>query len=161
MPNGHYAIFMKNHPNTPRTGLEVFALLIGLLLCFHYLQIRIDWKKALEKRVLHRIYGIDPKTFGKWVVLFCPDLIAPECYARCRKLPPHLALAILLRLGLPCTETPVLGKRQIIESAEGSYRTLRESIWRFPDRFGIDPAVFKTLHVFPPEIARQMRSQYS
>lgn len=152
---------MKNNPNAPHRGLEVLALLFGHLICIHYLQIRFDWKKALEKRALYRIYGIDPKTFGKWMALFCPDLIAPEHYARCRKLPPHLALAILLRLGFPSEETPVLSKRQIIESAEGSYRTLRESIRRFPDRFGIAPAIFKNLHVFPPEIARQMRSQYS
>ncbi|MEZ4941922.1 MAG: hypothetical protein R3D58_13670 [Saprospiraceae bacterium] len=69
-------------------------------------------------------------------------------------------MAILLRLGFPDGKTPVLSKRQIIETARGSYRSLRESIRQYPHPFGINAATFKTLHAFPPEIARQIREQY-
>lgn len=150
---------MKNQIPSTFTFPEIAVLLIAFLLLSRY--VRFAWHKPLEKRTLHRLYGIDPKTFAKWIALFCPDLITPTQYARRRKLPPHLALAILLRLGFPGSNTPVQSKRQIIESADGSYRSLRESIRRFPNRFRINAAIFKTLHVFPPEIARQMRAQYS
>lgn len=139
---------MKNQNRSTFTFPEIAVLFIALLLLSRY--IRIDWRTPLEKRALHRLYGIDPKTFAKWIALFCPDLISSAEYARRRKLPPHLALAILLRLGFPGNGTPIQSKRQIIEAADGSYRSLRESIRRFPDVFGIHAATFKTLHVFPP-----------
>jgi len=150
---------MKNQNPSTFIFPQIAVLIIAFLLLSRY--VRFAWHKPLEKQALHRLYGIDPKTFAKWIALFCPDLITPTQYARRRKLPPHLALAILLRLGFPDNDTPVQSKRQIIEAADGSYRSLRESIRRFPDRFGINAAIFKTLHVFPPEIARQMRAQYS
>ncbi len=150
---------MKNRNSSTFTFPQIAVLLIALLLLSRH--VRFVWHKPLEKRTLHLLYGIDPKTFAKWIALFCPDLISSAEYARRRKLPPHLALAILVRLGFPGNGTPVQSKRQIIEAADGSYRSLRESIRRFPDFFGIHAAAFKTLHVFPPEIARQMREQYS
>ena len=50
------------------------------------------------------------------------------------------------RLGEDSVETPTLSKKAIIHEAEGSYYTLRESIKRFPDAYGITPSVFQSLN---------------
>lgn len=88
---------------------------------------------------------MNKKNFSQWIRLFCSDIISAEEYSKCRKLLMSVVTRIRERLGESTDETPVLSKKQIIELADGSYITLRRSIERYPNEFGITPSVFKSL----------------
>lgn len=64
------------------------------------------------------------------------------------------------RLGEDTDTTPTLSKKTIVNIAEGSYHTLRESIKRFPNEYGITPSVFQTLNTFPPKIGAKILEKY-
>ena len=63
-----------------------------------------------------------------------------------------IALLFVIAFFASLWKTPTLLKKNIINAAEDSYHTLRESIKRFPDEYGITPSVFHALNAFPPKI---------
>jgi hypothetical protein len=134
-----------------------FALIAFLIAAFFFWQ---KGKKKVYKKELYEPYNVDKKTFSRWIELFCFDILPIEDYSKCRKLPMSLVKKIRDRLGEETEETPVLSKKQIIDRADGSYITLRKSIEKYPDQFGITPSVFKALNCFPPKIAAQILHSY-
>ncbi len=148
-------------PEMPFWWQEIkWVLVFSLLAFFGWL---LFWRKRaekIEKRDLIRPYGVDKKTFSKWVQIFCSDLIEPAKYKACRKLPVEIADAIQERLGTCTDEMPVLTKGIIIEKSDSSYRTLRENIQKFPEKFGLTPEAFASLDIFPPKISAHILESF-
>ena len=148
---------------TNRQKISSFALGILLALFAFIVAILFFWKKTdkkIYKKELYEHYIVDRKTFAHWIAVFCSDIISSEDYAKCRKLPMSIVDKIYERLGKVSDETPTFLKKNIIEAADGSYHTLRESIKRFPDEYGITPSVFQTLNTFPPKIGARILHCY-
>ena len=153
----------KNEEKTPLIALLSSAYFWVLAFFAFLIAAAFFWKKSDEKvykKALYTPYWVDKKTFSQWITLFCADIISKEDYAKCRKLPMSVITQIHLRLGEHTDETPVMSKKQIVAVADGSYHTLRKSIERFPDQYGITPSVFHSLNSFPPKIAAQILKCY-
>jgi hypothetical protein len=117
-------------------------------------------RTKLPKHALVGRYGVDKKTFNKWLEIFCSDLI-PHIgdYKRRRTITLSEYRAVFSRLGNPA-HYPVLTKKDIIERGEGTYYSLRDSVACFPGRFGLSIEAYISLSKFPPNISRQIVEQY-
>ena len=144
--------------NEEKTNVQKIGVWLIAILTF-IVAIAFFWKKdksKIYKKNLYEPYKVDKKTFSRWIELFCSDIISKNDYAKLRKLSMPIVAQIRNRLGENSEETPVLSKNEIVSIADGSYATLRQSIEKFPEQFGITPSVFKSLNCFPPKIAAQI-----
>lgn len=117
-------------------------------------------KYKLPKSVLRNYYQIDKKTLNKWLKFFCSDLIEDyKIYAKKRKISYLLYHQIITRLG-NVNDHPIMTKKQLVKTGEGTYSSLRNSIREYPNNFGISATVFAALHKFPPNISKRILKQY-
>jgi len=129
-----------------------------LLKIIHYLFGTLPVDKV-PKQELCNYYNVDKKTLGKWVKYFCKETINFSRYNQQRKLDLGDYLNILIILGSP-DEFPILTKKEIIDKCDGTYSSLRDSIDKYPELYGIDGATFRCLHKFPPSISQQIILQF-
>ncbi|MCC6725554.1 MAG: hypothetical protein IT258_13685 [Saprospiraceae bacterium] len=107
-------------------------------------------------------YGVDKKTFNKWLELFCHDLIPDfDAYKRKRTVSLSDYLRLIARLGDPKAH-PILTKKEIINRADGSYYTLRGCVENYTEQYGL-PSVeaYFSLKKFPPNVGRKLLEMYS
>ena len=103
---------------------------------------------------------MDRATLNKWLRLFFfKNTKYYEKYLKKRKIEYYQYQQILSALGDPY-QFPNLSKKEIIDKCEGNYRSLRESMRLYPDRFGITYEAYKSLSKFPPNIAEKIVTQY-
>lgn len=115
----------------------------------------------IPKRKLVSVYGVDKKTFNKWLEHFCSDLVPDlEAYKRKRAVSILCYLRLTTRLGDP-KKYPILSKKEIISMAEGTYYTLRGCVENYTQQYGL-PSVeaYLSLKKFPPNISQKMLELY-
>lgn len=144
---------------------------IGFLLMYFLVKtqgIHFNWEEfgnvlsqtKIKKKYLVRYYGVDKTTFRKWVKYFCSDIFPdPQMYYRKRTLNLEEALRVIMVLGIQESEV-VYTKKAITEIGDGTYRSLKESIAKYPDQFGISLEVYANLRVFPPKLGKRILQQY-
>ena len=112
-----------------------------------------------SKQDLAKYYGVDKKTFNKWSVFWQNSYGIVDDYPKRKLLNIIEASFIMYKLGDP-KDFPVMSKKEIIEVADGTYKTLRGSVKKFPEHFGISYEDFARMKKFPPTIAMQIKEQY-
>lgn len=129
-------------------------------LYFWWTHLRAISLPKFSKQDLANMYSVDKKTFNKWIP-FCEDVttVIPN-YAKRKMLNLGEAIYIIFHLGDP-SETTVMSKKDLIEVGEGTYKTLRGSVKKYPQKFGLTYEQFKKLKKFPPKIAQKIKEQYS
>ncbi len=141
---------------------QILAItLIGIIVLVYLVSYRkCTWIFAkINKGKLVEYYRVDARTFKKWIRYFTPNL--------CDKLQTKQKLyllevfVILLLLGIPDEDNPVLSKGMIVQKGEGSYRSLRESIALNNHLWPIESEAFRKLSVFPPLVCQQLLEIYS
>ena len=117
-------------------------------------------KNKKNKSEIAAYYGVDNKTLNKWIKYFAAKIFPDyDIYLKRRKLSYLEYRRLIEILGDPVSN-PVLSKREIITQAEGSYRSLRESVQKFPSHFGLSIEAFSSLRKFPPNLGKQILEQY-
>ena len=137
----------------------IWILLLAILLFFIYTKAAANIR--LPKKMLVDTYGVDRKSFNKWIIYFCSD-IAPDMeeYKQRRTVSAIDYFLIIVHLGNPHKD-PVLTKGEIVEKGDGTYRSLRESVKKRPGTFGLPSYdAFRALQKFPPNIGKRMLEQY-
>ncbi len=129
------------------------------LLCIIFIYLLSAGKR--KKGSLVQYYNVDKKTFNKWLQFFCPDIISNmEEYKRKRKISSSLYYAISSRLGNPNLH-PILTKKEIVKLGEGTYSSLRSSVEKYPERFGLPSYnAYRSLKKFPPNSSREILIQF-
>lgn len=117
-------------------------------------------KSSVTKSDLSRQYGVDKKTFCKWVKFFLNDDIDFDCFQKIRVVPFDMLAVIYLKFGFPSDASKAILKAEIIEKGEGNYRSLRQSISTFPQNYVVSAQQFSAFNVFPPNIGRAILAQY-
>lgn len=140
-----------------------WIIIIGFFLFFLYLIFKNPkefFGKYIWKRELTTLYSVDKKTINKWVKYFGENTfpIYNE-YLKRRKISYMEYFSFIQNFG-SISDFPVLSKKEIVEKCEGTYRSLRNSIEQYPDKFGISPEAFSDLRKFPPKVGRQIVEQY-
>lgn len=135
-----------------------------ILMCFVGLLFLVFYLLSVTKRKkgsLVQYYNVDKKTFNKWLRFFCLDLISSmEEYKRKRTMSSSLFYALLARLGNPNLH-PILTKKEIVKLGEGTYSSLRSSVEKYPERFGLPSYhAFRSLKKFPPNISQRILIQF-
>ena len=108
------------------------------------------------KSELCRLYGVDKKTFNKWISVFCCESIDLEGYKRLRKIPQDLLRTMVRMLGEPNSEMAALRKNQIVNAAQSTYPVVRHFVQAFPDKCFLSIEDYDRLSVLPPLVARQI-----
>ena len=146
-----------------------YLVFVVLYLVFKKQKIKVDYSKIIQeifsfkikKKILVNYYGVDKTTFRKWIKYFCSDIFSDhENYLHKRSITVVESIMIVSILGLKTTY-PICSKKYIVEKAEGSYRSLKESIVQYPEQFGITEESYVSLRVFPPHISKLIIEQYS
>jgi hypothetical protein len=152
----------KQPPKKETTNwLIIFVILIITFLVTNFRKV-VPKKSKTDKGVLFKEYGVNKRTFTKWIEYFCDPKILPiETYRNKRRLSEFELAHIYESLGVPSEETPVLSKGQIIALAEGDYKSLRGSVLSYSDKYGISKEVYDALKVFPPRISHNILAQYA
>lgn len=157
----------KNRKSQIKWTPWLIALVAGLFLLLIVLVLKKfsfePLKKKTKKGEFIAKYKVDKKTFNKWIKYFCKDIFPDyEVYLKIRKFTytETVAMTAILGLGEDLGEHRCKNKGEIVEECEGSYRSLRESIQLYPDKYGISPEAFAKISVFPPKIAERIISQY-
>lgn len=134
--------------------------IVFLVFIIVYLNYLFQEKTPNTKTGLAKWYGVDKKTFNKWIRYFCqsiyPDI---KIYQRKRKLPKVEVNAIINTLGSP-KYYPILSKNKIIDISESNYRVLRASVNAYPEKFGLSKEAFKAIQKFPPKISKNIMLQF-
>lgn len=117
-------------------------------------------KTKYSKQDLAKHFGVDKKTFNKWSVFWKNSYGILDDYPKRKLLNIVEASFIMYKLGDP-DEFPVMTKKQIIEESEGSYKSLRGSIKKYPEHFGIAYEDFSRMNKFPPSISKKIKEQYN
>lgn len=162
----------ENRPTLPdwfKSSLPIFfvGLLLAFLLFCYFPQKKKQAKtrrtrkreELFPKSQLVKLYRVNKRTVNKWVEAFCIP-VAPSLknYPYVRKLSVAQKGHIFELLGDP-DEFPVLGKSDIIDRCESDYKTLRMSIRKFPEKFGISGEDFARLSAFPPKVGQRILQQ--
>lgn len=134
-----------------------WVIVVGFLLWKYSCLIKPN---KIPKKSLVTFYQVDKKTLNKWIKYFCSDVITDyNTFLKQRKLSPDTYANIVNCLG-DVKEYPVLSKKNIIEQADGTYRSLRESVQAYPHLFGISIEAYSSLNKFPPKISETILNQY-
>lgn len=147
------------------TEKEFILFKILLAIGFIWLCLKFYFKSSLKQKIpkkqLARYYGVDRATLNKWLRLFYFKSTKDfEAYLKKRKIDYVQYSQIKSILG-DKSETCVMSKKEIVNSCNGSYRSLRESIQLYPNAFGISIKDFGTLSKFPPYIVKKIIAQYA
>jgi len=116
-------------------------------------------KTKYSKQELAKHFGVAKKTFNKWSVFWKNPYDILDDYPRRKLLNIVEVSFIMYKLGDP-DEFPVMTKKQIIEESEGSYKSLRSSVKKYPEHFGITYEDFSRMDKFPPSISKKIKDQY-
>lgn len=137
-----------------------WIIIAGLFLLLLFYEV-ID-KVRLPKKLLVDLYGVDKKSFNKWVNHFCKDIIPDmDAYKRRRTVSLYEYILIVCHFGKP-SHYPILTKKEIVEKGDGTYYSLRECIKRHPLFFGLPSyEAFRNMQKFPPKISKRIMEQYS
>ncbi|MFT6359746.1 MAG: hypothetical protein ACJAYJ_003979 [Saprospiraceae bacterium] len=137
---------------------HILAIVLVIYFCIRGFD-KVFFTKV-PKQSLLKIYQVDKKTFNKWVQHYANDLYPNfKEYLRKRKLYEYECQILIEVLGDPA-EFPVMSKKEIIEQSEGSYRSLRECVLRFPEVFQVSFSSFQSMRKFPPCVSKQILLQY-
>lgn len=160
--------------NQLTSGEQILALLIAFCLLFsfffHYLsgekpqkrqKIKPTDRKAIPKKDLPKRYGVDKKTFLKWVRFFvAPSSAEFDAYKSARLLSESQCTQIIEALGEP-GEFPMMTKGEMVTQSESTFRALREFVQRFGNRYGMDATVYASLQKFPPSVAKRLMADFN
>ncbi len=159
----------KNNPpkkNFYDTGFALLVFLFALLIAFKDKYLSKKQQKELQKgftesKLIHKgklieDYGVDYKTFMKWIYYFAPSLWTVEEYRKKKKLTLEEYVALGNLLGLPSKEYPVLSKKQIAETCNSDTQTLKECIELNPSLYGITIEAYQKLYKFPPRVTKDI-----
>jgi len=69
-------------------------------------------------------------------------------------------MTAILGLGDDFNEHKSKSKGEIVDECESNYRALRESVKKYPEKFGISYEAYSSMSVFPPRIAEAIISQF-
>lgn len=147
--------------------VSITSLLLLILLFINYYskkQMRQLIEKIvsmkIKKSVLVKYYQVDKTTFRKWVEYFCDDMYPDvKIYHQKRKVTLKEFYLIKQKLG-EMKEHGVLSKKDIVELGSGTYKSLRESVQKYPENFGITAEHFELLRIFPPKIGKKILEHY-
>lgn len=120
----------------------------------------------IQKKKLVQMYGVNIRTFKKWLVYFTPDgKLFLSNFNRKRKLDIFEVCLVISSLGLPeafkdLGGHPSLSKKQIVNQGEGNYRTLRQSIIGHNEKWKIPIEAYNTLSVFPPATSAELLERF-
>lgn len=147
---------------TVPTNSAIWFWAIAAFLAILYLIVRAIKNVHIPKKKLVDVYGVDKKTFNKWLQYFCADLVPDmRAYYKRRTVPLVQYLAIVGRLGDP-NQAAILSKKQIVEHGEGTYYALRGCVAAYPSQFGLPSLeAYLSLKKFPPKVSQQMLAQFS
>ncbi len=142
-------------------GTNWFWAIVAFLVIL-YLIVRSLKNVRIPKKKLVEVYGVDKKTFNKWLQYFCADLVPDmQAYYKRRTVPLVQYLAIVGRLGDP-NQAAILTKKQIVEHGEGTYHALRGCVEAYPPQFGLPSLeAYLSLKKFPPKVSQQMLTKFS
>jgi hypothetical protein len=169
--NFHSTFTQKKHPMTKQkkqppkkednNWLFIFVLFIVTFLVAAYYKV-VPQKSKTDKDVLFKQYGVNKRTFTKWIEYFCdPNILPIETYRNKRRLSESELAHIYESLGVPSEDTPVLSKGQIVALADGDYKSLRGGVFSHSDKYGISKEAYDALIVFPPRISQDILKQYA
>lgn len=156
---------MNNKKKENNLSIEDLYLIYGgIMIVILIAFLKQYWQQLLPSKVgkqqLVKYYQVDKKTLNKWVYFFCSDIVNDyEDYLKKRKLNRALYNDIIDHLG-KVNDHPIMTKKEIVKMAEGTYRSLRESIQKHPDDFGVTVEAFTSLSKFPPIICKQILAHY-
>jgi hypothetical protein len=152
----------KQPPKKENTNwLIIFVFFIIAFLVTAYRKV-VPEKNKTDKGILFKQYGVNKRTFTKWVEYFCdPNILPIEIYSNKRRLSESELAHIYESLGVPSETTPVLSKGQIVDLAAGDYKSLRDGVLSYSDKYGISKKAYDTLNVFPPRISDSILKQYT
>lgn len=162
---------MKN-PQANRIMIGILLLVVFFLIAINQIKksfgkfdlaifINKIFSQKIKKSFLVKYYGVDKATLGKWIEYFCQDVFPDyQIYKNRRTLTLAEAITVIHILG-NMEENKVLSKKDIYQIGEGNYRSLRESIYQYPDQFGITKEVYEKLRLFPPNISQKILAQFS
>ena len=147
--------------NLPTKKFIFIGIIVALLcyLLFSILQPFFFLKKKYSKQYLAQHYKVDKKTFNKWSIFWKNANGILDDYPKRKLLTIEEVKFIKEKLGDPRT-FPVMSKKDIITKAEGTYKTLRKSVEKYPHQFGIAYDDFLRMKKFPPAIAQKIMEQY-
>ena len=112
------------------------------------------------------MYGVNVRTFKKWLVYFHPEgKLFLSNFNQKRKLDIFEVCLVISSLGLPEAFEdfgghPSLSKKQIVNQGEGNYRTLRQSIIGHNEKWKIPIEAYNTLSVFPPAASAELLERF-
>lgn len=155
-------------------GEQLLALLIAFCLLFSLFFHRMHGhkpkkrqkgkmtdRKAIRKKDLLKRYGVDKKTFSKWVRFFvAPGQAEFDAYKSARLLSESQCTQIIGALGEP-GEFPMMTKGEIVGQSESTFRALQEFVQRFGNLYGVDATVYASLQKFPPNLAKRLIADFN
>lgn len=151
----------NNEKLTESFWIQAIILLSLIVYCFlnKILKTLPKSKTKQSKQELATYYKVDKKTFNKWSIFWKTANGILDDYPKRKLLTIEEVKFIKEKLGDPRT-FPVMSKKDIITKAEGTYKTLRKSVEKYPHQFGIAYDDFLRMKKFPPAIAQRIMEQY-
>lgn len=154
----------KNQINWTPGLVTIVVFLIALLIAFVVKSVSFEpLKKKTKKGEFRAQYNVDRDTFNNWIKYLCKDVFPDyDAYLKIRKFTyvETVAMTAILGLGEGFSDLRSKNKKEIVEECESNYRSLRESVQKFPDKFGISYEAYSSMSVFPPRIAEAIISQF-
>jgi heme/copper-type cytochrome/quinol oxidase subunit 2 len=157
----------KNEDNTAWyivIGIAIIAFFVYLLSLFKLGEKRKRTRTPdkVQKEEILKSYGVNKRTLGKWVMLFCdPSVLSYETYNKRRRLTGEEYFYLLSRLGLNTDETPVMTKVEIAGATNNHTNTLRNWVIQNIHEFDFPIETYDALNIFPPLIAHQILTSFN
>jgi hypothetical protein len=140
--------------------VAIFLIIWGLgSLLYHWW---VEQYAKVYKGVLIVKYGVNKKTFAKWMRwIYYQDEEKFQDYTKKKKLPKYEIDNIIKFFGEPTLTMPVLTKGQIIKDEEGTYESLRGTVQKYSDEIGLSIEAYDAIDIFPPLIAKRILEYYT
>ena len=117
------------------------------------------------RKTLSKLYKVDLKTFNKWVRIFSdPAIITYNSFTKQRGVTQKQKKYLLELFGSPKEDKRKYSKAYIVafdddELEHTEYRSGRESLRKFLDKYNITPEIYAQLNFFPPRIGHELKRQ--
>lgn len=128
----------------------ILAVIVLIIICFLVFDGYIRPGSKITKADLARLYGIEIKTFNKWISHYTD--IPVEEWKKMRKIDWATYCKIEAVLGVPVLE-PSYTKQALRDELKASYYTFTECCKKGADKLGIAYESIKKMDVFPPRVA--------
>lgn len=109
--------------------------------------------KVIKKGHLIRAYGVDKKTFFKWLEYFAPKF---QDFKRKRKLSWEEQDYLYTVLGSPDENLGAMSKQEIALHCGSDIKVLRDNILLNPKAYGLTKESYNSLTKFPPTICKRI-----